>query len=114
MAVQKAKQKFEGVAVDLDFKVPIQGAYLTATAKFDTAPSTSEDFTITLIDPDDDDFNVVLERDDPSESPALTDLVFRYRPFPLGTRMKIKAEYPNTDDRTIAVTIWGTDTIMMP
>ena len=114
MAVQKAKRKFEGVAVDLDFEVAIQGTYLTATAKFDTAPSTSEDFTITLVDPDDEDFNVVLESDDPSSDPAVTDLVFRYRPFPLGSRMKIKAEYPNSDDRTIAVTIWGTDTIMMP
>ena len=114
MAVQRSRKKFEGSAVDLKFEVATQGTYLAAIAKFNAVPTTAEDFTIKLVNEDDSDYSVVLERDDPSADGGLTDLVFRYRPFPIPNKAHILAEYPNSDGNTVAVVIIGADSIMMP
>ena len=111
--VQVAKGKFIAEAVNLMFNPTGQGIYLSTLLKFDTIPTTSEDIEVILIDPNDSDFDTVLEAVDPSTK-QVTSWAFRYNPFPLVNGYTIQVTYPNSDDNEIAVAIYGTDTIMMP
>lgn len=71
---------------------------------FDTAPTTSENLTVSLVS-DTSAYEKVLYEDDPSEE-SLKDINVQWENgFALDPGDAIKVAYPNTDERTIEVTI---------
>ena len=110
MALQYVEEKFEDVGVDLTFQVPRQGMYVSTVARFSAEATTSEPFNVWLKHPDDTDSDVLIESIDPSSTGG-TNFAFRNRPLPLISGYKIRATYNNSDDLTITVGIYGTDSV---
>ena len=106
--VQSINKKFTG-AVDLSRDPTTVGWLTHVLVSFDSRPSTSENLTITLVNEDDDDLNIVLEIIDPSVTTELLPIIYAPRPIPLSFKESVQVEYANTDGNTVGVIIKGTD-----
>ena len=106
--LQESKKVFTG-AVDLEFSISISGIFTSALINFDTAPTTSENLTITFKSGTDSNLDTALLTTDPSTD-STRDIFFHLdNGIPLNKGDKISVEYTNTDARTIGVTIKGAD-----
>ena len=104
------QQKFTE-AVDFESKpekaaLGASGAFLSAILiHFDEAPTTSEELVVSYTNENDDAYTTELARENPSEE-STVDLVLEWNyGFVLDPGDAIKITYPNTDERTIGVTV---------
>ena len=109
--IQTAKQKFNGTAVDLNWK-PARTAWLThVMVTFDTKPSTAGNLVITIVDEDDADLNIILDSENVARNAFSSPLI--YEPdsaIPINFRESVRVQYPNEDGRVVGVKIKGSDT----
>lgn len=107
--IQEVAEQFTE-AVDLEWETPSKaGIFVLALITFDTAPTTSENITITFISKNGTAYDCRLHSIDPSLN-SLTSVV--YSPsaaIPMNTGDRIQVQYPNTDSRTVSVTLKGLD-----
>ena len=104
------QQKFTG-AVDSQITPPkatlgASHAFLSAILiHFSEAPTTSENLIVSYVSDQGVEFTTELYAEDPSAN-SLTDLVLEWdNGFVLDPGDSIKIVYPNTDERTIGVTV---------
>ena len=98
-------------AVDFESKpdeatLGASGAFLSAIIiHFSEAPTTSENVIVSYDSENGDAYTTELAKEDPSEN-SLTDLVLEWdNGFVLDPGDAIKITYPNTDGRTIGITV---------
>lgn len=106
--VQSISKTFDG-EVDFTWTPATLGWLTHVFVTSDAKPTTSESLTITLVNQDDNDLNVVLQTLDLMDADVNLPVIYAPRPIPLGYRDSIKVEYDNTDANTIGVIIKGTD-----
>ena len=109
VVIQRVAEEFNGV-VSCTFKVPLQGTWVAVLIAFDAVPSTSAEVQVYYRSPDGDNYDVVLESDDPASGDGVTSLsFFSDTPCPLPRASEIEVVYTNPDSRRVNVTILGTD-----
>ena len=108
--IQRKSGEFNATAVDLTWTPKVQGAALLILVSLDSAPSTAGAVDVIYDSADGANFDTVIESDDPSESPAVTDLTFlAANPLPLLRGDAVQVKYTNPDAKRVNVTIIGTD-----
>ena len=82
------------------------GAFLSAILiHFNEVPTTSEELIVSYTNKDSEAYTTELANEDPSEN-ATTDLVLEWdNGFVLDSGDAIKIAYPNTDGKTIGITV---------
>ena len=105
--IQESYKTFEGVPVELDWTVSVAGMWYAAMLKFDTAPTTAGDVQVIFKSGNGSDYDTILLTKDANGE---TDLFLAPTlEVPINNGDKITVAYANPDDRTIAVTIKGTN-----
>ena len=105
------EQKIFTEAVDFESKpkeatLGASGAFLSAILiHFDTVPTTSENLIVSYVSDEGEEYTAELHSEDPSAE-STTDLVLEWdNGFVLDPGDAIKVAYPNTDKRTIGITV---------
>ena len=97
-------------AVDVAWQPQKRGAAIRVLVTFDTAPTTAGDVEVIFDSADGDNYDTVVENDDPSASGGVTDLVFlSENAIPLLEGDAVRVKYTNADTRRVNVTIIGSD-----
>ena len=108
--IQRKSGEFNATAVDLVWQPKVQGAALLILIALDSAPSTTGGVEVIYDSADGENFDTVIEQNDPAESPAAADLTFLVgNPLPLLRGDAVRVKYTNPDNRRVNVTIIGTD-----
>ena len=106
--IQRKSGEFDG-AVDIAWSPPVQGAALLVLVAFDTAPTSAEDIEIIYDSGDGENFDVIVEKVDPSFLSS-TDVKFLVgNPLALLRGDAVRVKYANTDMKRVNVTIIATD-----
>lgn len=108
--IQRKSGEFNATAVDLVWQPKVQGAALLVLVSLDSAPSTAGGVEVIYDSANGENFDTVIEQNDPAESPAAADLTFLVgNPLPLLRGDAVRVKYTNPDDKRVNVTIIGTD-----
>lgn len=108
--IQRKSAEFNGVAVDVAWEAKRQGAALLILVSMDTPPTSGGAVEAIYDSVQGENFDTIVESDDPSAEPAVADVTFlAANPLPLLRGDAIRVTYPNPDNRRVNVTILATD-----
>lgn len=111
--IQESYKIFEGVPVELDWTVSVAGMWYVAMLKFDDPPAspTAGDVQVIFKSGNGSEYDtVLLEGKVPTLATDKKDIYLTLNiEVPINSGDKITVAYANPDDRTIAVTIKGTN-----
>ena len=109
MGIQYTDTSVESGAVTAVWEVVNEGALRSVDVHFDTAPTTVQNIEVHLISPLGDVFSNEIRAASPV---GVTDVGIEFDPPRLVPKeFSIEVRYANPDDRTIGITITGSDSI---
>ena len=96
------------------FKMPYGGVFTHALVRFDTKPTSTTRVMLTHVNDDDSDYNVELWSVNPAGgSQDVHHFVELDVPLPLRANESVQLSYANPDDRRVAVTLKGSDSLKL-
>lgn len=100
---QNNAQETTSGALDLSLNADNLAEVVVVRAALSVAPTTSEDFTITIVDLNDSNYDTVIYREDLSSQSAVD--VFYEQAQLLNNGKSVRVQFPNTDAATISCEI---------
>ena len=109
MGIQYTDTTVESGAITAEWEVVNEGALRSVDVHFDTAPTSIGNIEVYLVSPEGDVFSTEVRTASPVN---VTDVAIEFDPPKLVPKgFTIEARYANPDDRTVGITITGSDSI---